>query len=103
MTPTLILGTEKPLIIANLTFTAVWIIAAHWTWTAFLAIPFFIIVHILCVQMSKRDPIQANLFLIRQRYIGYYPAISGEEVMPASFKFKAMPSEFYGTIKNKLS
>ena len=104
--PILIAGTEKRLVILNTCFCMSFIFATHFGLSALLTLPFGMLFHGLCMQISKRDPRMLGVFARSTRYKGYYHAVPKQyeeslidRLFPSGGKFNSLPQELRGRLK----
>ena len=74
-TPILTMGTEKALLVLNVTLCIAFAMATHFSYHAFFAPVLFLILHVLCLQVSKADPRMIAVFKRSTRYRGFFKAI----------------------------
>lgn len=75
--PVLMLGTERALIILNMTLCVVYALSTRMHWPVIFAVVVFLFIHTICVRASKADPRMVTVFRRSQRYRGYYPPTPG--------------------------
>ena len=96
--PILVLGTEKPLLILNITLCACIVMASRFTWPAFFVLPLFVILHGICITVSKSDPRAISIFKRSTRYSqGYYPPVKSIHCRKTIRKFSSFPEEIKRT------
>ena len=92
--PILVLGTEKPLLILNVTLCVCIVMASRFTWPAFFVLPLFVILHGICITVSKSDPRAITIFKRSTRYSqGYYPAVKSSKCNKKARTFSSFPDE----------
>ena len=90
VTPVLVLGTERALLILNLTLCACFFLSTHVSWPAFFTPLLFVLIHAGCVMASKHDPRAVAVFKRSTRYRGFYPA-KGGVLRKVPRRFSAFP------------
>lgn len=96
-TPILVMGTERSLLILNVVLCVAFILATRLSWLAFFGIILFLLIHALCLVVSKHDARAVAVFQRSTRYKGFYPAAPGLH-RHYTRKFSAFPDE----LKTKL-
>lgn len=88
--PILVLGTEKQLVVLNAMVCVVFAMTAHFSWPIFFIPLLFLLVHGMCMAISKHDPRMMSVFNRAKRYRGYFPA-NMQERSKYSRPFSAYP------------
>ena len=91
-TPILSLGTEKPLLVLNVTLCLCFAFATHFSYQAFFAPVLFLLFHGICFRISKADPRMIAVFRRAKRYRGFFKALPSEH-SPKPHPFNCYPKE----------
>jgi type IV secretory pathway TrbD component len=93
--PILVMGTERPLLILNITMCFCYVLGTRFSWYAIWGVILFLVIHSLCLMITKHDPRAVAVFKRSTRYRGFYPATGGAKRVYTR-KFSAFPEEIRG-------
>jgi len=99
-TPILSMGTEKSLLVLNVTLCLCFAFATRFSYQAFFAPVLFLVFHAICFRVSKADPRMIAVFKRANRYRGFFKALPSEN-SPKPRTFTCYPKEL-DNVRNKV-